>query len=177
MHGKRPAFLADMELLMFLAVTASLLGYCQTDEKGKTQHRDSRPLLLVSPLLPSILLPRVFRVSFWTAKAALKGIRISLSASLLGRARAEDEECENSDVREKERWRLTFIAAGMSSSREFTYNGSGLMVAIHTHRRMLLIVRETIVFAASLRARKHSPHERLYQEKRVQESEFSLVNP
>lgn len=27
-------FLNDMELLMFLAVTASLLGYCQTDEKG-----------------------------------------------------------------------------------------------------------------------------------------------
>ncbi|GAB1864441.1 Chondroitin sulfate proteoglycan 4 [Camponotus japonicus] len=33
MHRKRPAFLNDMGLLMFLAVTASLLGYCQTDEK------------------------------------------------------------------------------------------------------------------------------------------------
>ncbi|XP_011053111.1 PREDICTED: chondroitin sulfate proteoglycan 4 [Acromyrmex echinatior] len=33
MHRKRPTFLTDMGLLMFLAVTASLLGYCQTDEK------------------------------------------------------------------------------------------------------------------------------------------------
>ncbi|EZA55502.1 Chondroitin sulfate proteoglycan [Ooceraea biroi] len=33
MHGNRPAFLTDMGLLMFLAVTASLLGCCQTDEK------------------------------------------------------------------------------------------------------------------------------------------------
>ncbi|KMQ96144.1 chondroitin sulfate proteoglycan 4 [Lasius niger] len=33
MHRKRPASLNDMGLLMFLAVTASLLGYCQTDEK------------------------------------------------------------------------------------------------------------------------------------------------
>ncbi|XP_011875001.1 PREDICTED: chondroitin sulfate proteoglycan 4-like [Vollenhovia emeryi] len=33
MQRKRPAFLTDMGLLMFLAVTASLLGYCQTDEK------------------------------------------------------------------------------------------------------------------------------------------------
>jgi len=33
-----------MGLLMFLAVTASLLGYCQTDEKGKThENHDSRP--------------------------------------------------------------------------------------------------------------------------------------
>lgn len=28
-------FLNDMGLLMFLALTASLLGYCQTHEKGK----------------------------------------------------------------------------------------------------------------------------------------------
>lgn len=32
--GRSLMFLNDMELLMFLAVTASLLGYCQTDEKG-----------------------------------------------------------------------------------------------------------------------------------------------
>ncbi|KAG7201655.1 hypothetical protein KM043_004385 [Ampulex compressa] len=34
-------FLNDMGLLMFLAVTASLLGYCQTDEKGKDDERNT----------------------------------------------------------------------------------------------------------------------------------------
>lgn len=50
-----------MGLLMFLAVTASLLGYCQTDEKGKTQ-RESRDSTFPShfPLacLPFLSLPR-----------------------------------------------------------------------------------------------------------------------
>lgn len=40
-----------MGLLMFLAVTASLLGYCQTDEKGKIERRDSRPPFTMPPLL------------------------------------------------------------------------------------------------------------------------------
>lgn len=54
MHRKELAFLTDMGLLMFLAVTASLLGYCQTDEKGKTQRRDSTflSLLLTIPFSP-----------------------------------------------------------------------------------------------------------------------------
>lgn len=82
---------------MFLAVTASLLGYCQTDEKGKTQRRDSRPPFayhisppLSRPTSPSSLslsspysLARAY-VSLSTptaAEAASKEIRISLSAS------------------------------------------------------------------------------------------------
>lgn len=83
---------------MFLAVTASLLGYCQTDEKGKTQRRDSATSLLLTVPLSLLLvsLPRVSRVSPsipfllplpatlsnpLAAKAASKEIRISLSAS------------------------------------------------------------------------------------------------
>jgi len=58
---------------------------------------------------------------------------------------------ENSAVREKERRRLTFMAAGMSTSREFTYSGSGLMVATHVHRQALLIVRETMAALHSAR--------------------------
>jgi len=73
-----------MGLLMFLAVTASLLGYCQTDEKGKAQSRDSRPPFAYhTPFSSSLsLFPRA-RVSLSTtaAKAASKEIRISLSAS------------------------------------------------------------------------------------------------
>lgn len=141
MHRKRPAFLTDMGLLMFLAVTASLLGYCQTDERGKTQRRDSRPpfFLLTIPLsLLSLLHASASRLPTPAAEATLKEIRISLSASSnSGGGR------ENSAVREKERRRLTFMAAGMSSSREFTYSESGLMVAAHIHRQALLIVRET----------------------------------
>lgn len=137
MHRKRPTFLTDMGLLMFLAVTASLLGYCQTDEKGKTQRRDSRPRFAyhIPYLLPFLIfLPRA-RVSLSTpaAAAASKEIRISLSAS----SNSDEGEGtrENSAVREKERRRLTFMAAGMSSSREFTYSESGLMVAAHIHCR------------------------------------------
>jgi len=139
MHRKRPAFLTDMGLLMFLAVTASLLGYCQTDERGKTQRRDSRPPFFFCSPYPFLSYLSSTRPHLaYLPPAASKEIRISLSASSnSGGGR------ENSAVREKERRRLTFMAAGMSSSREFTYSESGLMVAAHIHRQALLIVRET----------------------------------
>lgn len=118
---------------MFLAVTASLLGYCQTDEKGKTQRS---PI----PLLPHrlILLDSVERNTDFAFRIAP-----------LGRMRVKGRE--DSAMREKERRRLTFIAAGISSSCEFTYSASGLMsscthtyTCAHIHRRALLIVRETV---------------------------------
>jgi len=145
MHRKRPTFLTDMGLLMFLAVTASLLGYCQTDEKGKAQSRDSRPpfayhtpfssSLSLSPHAPawSRYLPRLRR-----QRRKKYGFRFPHRPT-----RTRVERRENSAVREKERRRLTFMA-GMSSSREFTYSGSGLMVAARIHRQALLIVRETM---------------------------------
>lgn len=51
----------------------------------------------------------------------MKEIRILLSTSPLGRAVGRGGE-EIATGREKERRRLTFMAAGMSSSREFTYS-------------------------------------------------------
>lgn len=124
MHRKGPAFLTDMGLLMFLAVTASLLGYCQTDEKGKTQRRDSTflSLLLTIPFSPfSLPLSILFILLRRQRGRALKEIRILLSTSPLGRAEGRRGE-EIATGREKERRRLTFMAAGMSSSREFTYS-------------------------------------------------------
>lgn len=138
MHRKRPAFLTDMGLLMFLAVTASLLGYCQTDEKGKTERRDSRPPFAIppsSPPFPYLCRPRPRR-----QRRKKYGFRFPRPPGGGGR-----EAGENGAVRGKERRRLTFMAAGMSSSREFTYSGSGLTVTARTHiAGALLIVRETM---------------------------------
>lgn len=147
MHRKRPAFLTDMGLLMFLAVTASLLGYCQTDERGKTQRRDSRPpfFSLTIPLSLLISLPPL-RPSLTTYPRPRRQRRKKYGFRFPHRpTRAGVKGRENSAVREKERRRLTFMAAGgTSSSREFTYSESGLMVAAHIHRQPLLIVRETM---------------------------------
>lgn len=141
MHTKGPAFLTDMGLLMFLAVTVSLLGYCQTDEKGK--RRDST-LSACSPFLsPPSRAPSAF--SSRRRGRASKEIRILLSASPFGRPAKGGETAAAGGwgEGEKERRRLTFMAAGMSSSREFTYSGSGLMVAAPPPARA--------------RARTHSP--------------------
>lgn len=121
-----------MGLLMFLAVTASLLGYCQTDEKGKTQRRDSRPRFAYRiPYSPSLSFSHALSTPRLRQQRRKKyGFRFPHRPT-----RTRVKGCENSAVREKERRRLTFMAAGMSSSREFTYSGSGLMVATHIHRR------------------------------------------
>lgn len=155
MHGNSPAFLTDMGLLMFLAVTASLLGYCQTDEKGKTWRRDSRimrPLLIFPaylshsfpPLLPPsppFAFPRAVSVARARKRREKYGSSLSRGASRSDDADGRRDKAREEGFPPRARERAAKInfygrRAGTSSSREFTYGGSrDLMVAarVHTH--------------------------------------------